>query len=40
MGYCVWAGMNEANRTYHNTEWGIVSYRFCLCRDHCTAPEM
>ena len=23
MGYCVWAGMNEANRTYHNTEWGI-----------------
>ena len=23
MGYCVWAGMNEANRIYHDTEWGI-----------------
>ena len=23
MGYCTWAGMNEANRTYHDTEWGI-----------------
>ena len=24
MGYCVWAGMNEANRIYHDTEWGAV----------------
>ena len=23
MGYCMWAGMNEANRIYHDTEWGI-----------------
>ncbi len=23
MGYCIWAGMNEANRIYHDTEWGI-----------------
>ena len=23
MGYCSWAGMNEANRVYHDTEWGI-----------------
>ena len=23
MGYCAWAGMNEANRIYHDTEWGI-----------------
>ena len=23
MGYCAWAGMNEANRKYHDTEWGI-----------------
>jgi DNA-3-methyladenine glycosylase I len=23
MGYCTWAGMNEANRIYHDTEWGI-----------------
>ena len=22
MGYCTWAGMNEANRIYHDTEWG------------------
>ena len=23
MGYCTWAGMNEANQIYHDTEWGI-----------------
>ena len=23
MGYCTWAGMNEANRRYHDTEWGV-----------------
>ena len=23
MGYCTWADINEANRTYHDTEWGI-----------------
>ena len=23
MGYCTWAGMNERNRVYHDTEWGI-----------------
>ncbi|MBQ6622316.1 MAG: DNA-3-methyladenine glycosylase I [Mogibacterium sp.] len=23
MGYCVWADINEANRLYHDTEWGI-----------------
>lgn len=23
MGYCTWAGMNKANRIYHDTEWGI-----------------
>lgn len=23
MGYCTWAGMNDANRIYHDTEWGI-----------------
>ncbi len=23
MGYCAWADMNEANRTYHDTEWGV-----------------
>ena len=23
MGYCTWAGMNEANRIYHDTEWGV-----------------
>ena len=23
MGYCTWAGMNEANRVYHDTEWGV-----------------
>ena len=23
MGYCTWAGMNEQNRVYHDTEWGI-----------------
>ena len=22
MGYCTWAGMNGANRIYHDTEWG------------------
>ena len=21
MGYCTWAGMNEANQIYHDTEW-------------------
>lgn len=23
MAYCTWAGMNDANRIYHDTEWGI-----------------
>jgi DNA-3-methyladenine glycosylase I len=23
MGYCTWAGMNEDNQIYHDTEWGI-----------------
>ena len=23
MGHCAWAGMNEANRIYHDTEWDI-----------------
>ena len=23
MGYCTWAGMNELNKVYHDTEWGI-----------------
>jgi DNA-3-methyladenine glycosylase I len=23
MGCCTWAGMNEANRIYHDNEWGI-----------------
>ena len=23
MAYCAWAGMNEANRSYHDGEWGI-----------------
>ena len=23
MGCCTWAGMNEANRIYHDTEWGV-----------------
>ena len=23
MSYCTWAEINEANRTYHDTEWGI-----------------
>ena len=23
MGYCSWAGMNEAMQVYHDTEWGI-----------------
>lgn len=38
MGYCVWAGMNEANRTYHNTEWGIPVHShlqaFGIINDH------
>ena len=23
MGFCVWADINEANRVYHDTEWGL-----------------
>ena len=23
MGYCTWADMNERNKVYHDTEWGI-----------------
>lgn len=23
MGHCAWAGINEANRVYHDTEWGV-----------------
>ena len=23
MGYCAWADINEANRRYHDTEWGV-----------------
>lgn len=22
MGYCIWADMNAANKTYHDNEWG------------------
>ena len=28
MGYCTWAGMNEANQIYHDTEWGIPVPQF------------
>ena len=30
MGYCTWAGMNEANQIYHDTEWGIPYWYFPL----------
>lgn len=37
MGYCDWAGNNELNRIYHDTEWGIPVHddakmfeHFCL----------
>lgn len=23
MGYCVWAGMNDAMQKYHDNEWGV-----------------
>ena len=23
MGYCTWADVNEANRRYHDNEWGV-----------------
>ena len=23
MGYCEWANINELNKVYHDTEWGI-----------------
>ena len=23
MGYCKWANLNDANRVYHDTEWGV-----------------
>ena len=28
MGYCTWSEMNEANRIYHDTEWGQKVIRF------------
>ena len=33
MGYCAWAGRNEANRRYHDTEWGIPVHDDRISKD-------
>ena len=40
MGYCTWAGMNEANRIYHDTEWGaVVQWTTLAKRGVPTGPD-
>lgn len=34
MGNCVWANMNERNRIYHDTEWGIPVHDDRLMFEH------
>ncbi len=36
MGYCAWAEMNEANRVYHDTEWGVPVHDDRLMFEHLT----
>ena len=36
MGCCTWAGMNEANRNYHDNEWGIPVHDDRRIFDHLT----
>ena len=34
MGYCTWSDMNEANKIYHDTEWGIPVHDDRLMFEH------
>ena len=36
MGYCIWADRNEANRIYHDTEWGIPVHDDLHMFEHLT----
>lgn len=36
MGYCAWAETNEANRVYHDTEWGVPVHDDRLMFEHLT----
>ena len=36
MGCCTWAGMNEADRIYHDNEWGIPVHDDRRIFDHLT----
>ena len=36
MGYCAWADINEANRKYHDTEWGVPVHEDRRMFEHLT----
>ena len=40
MGHCNWANMNEANKIYHDTEWGIPVHDDRQMFEHLTLECM
>jgi len=40
MGHCTWANMNEANKIYHDTEWGIPVHDDRQMFEHLTLERM
>ena len=36
MGYCVWAGMNDAMQKYHDNEWGVPVHDDRIMFEHLT----
>ena len=40
MGHCTWANMNEANKIYHDTEWGIPVHDDRQMFEHLTLECM
>ena len=40
MGHCTWANLNEANKIYHDMEWGIPVHDDCQMFGHLTLECM
>lgn len=40
MGYCAWAGINERERRYHDTEWGIPVHDDRKMFEHLTLENL
>jgi len=35
MGFCGWADVNERNKIYHDTEWGVPVHDDKCSKPHC-----